>query len=149
MPNQRHLDLLKEKSVSAWNKYRKQHPEEQPDLSNADLHGAKLNEILLNSAYLEHADLSGANLSNANLHHANLSGAIFRGTNLTNTNLSHALLRDTLLAKVDLRTVKGLDTVHHLGPSTIGLDTISLSKGKIPESLQSAHRRVCPLERLL
>jgi hypothetical protein len=30
--------------------------------------------------------------------------------------------------------VKGLDTVHYLGPSTIGMDTISLSKGKIPET---------------
>jgi len=164
MANQRHLDLLKEKSVSDWNTWRKKHPEIQPDLGGADLNnvrlqhadlrGARLNETLLSSAHLEHADLSnadlsnttlshtnlrlvnltGADLSNANLRNANLSGAIFRGTNLTNTNLRHALLRDTLLAKVDLRSVKGLGTVNHLGPSTIGLDTVSLSKGKIPET---------------
>ena len=123
-------------------------------LQHADLHGAKLHETRLSSAHLEHADLSGADLSgvnfshadlghvdltgadlsNANPRHANLSGAIFRGTNLTNANFSHALLRDTLFAKVNLSTVKGLDTVHHLGPSTIGLNTISLSKGKIAET---------------
>jgi hypothetical protein len=39
----------------------------------------------------------------------------------------------TLLGHVDLSTVKGLDTVRHYGPSTIGIDTIYRSHGKIPE----------------
>lgn len=169
MANQRHLDLLIEERVSTWNRYRKQHPEIQPDLGQADLHDLDLNnaqlqhadlhraslcDTLLSSAQLDysnlsnadlsngilshanlsHADLTGADLSNADLRHTNLSGAIFRGSNLAKTNLSHVLLGDTLFAKIDLRTVKGLDTIHHLGPSTIGLDTISLSKGTIPEA---------------
>ena len=159
MINYKHIDLHIEESVSKWNAYRKQHPEIRPDLNNvhlqhADLHGAKLNKTLLCSAHLEHANLSdsdlsnanlshtnlshvnltGADLSNANLRHVNLSGAIFKGTNMTNANFSHVLLRDTVFARVDLRTVKGLDTVHFLSPSTIGLDTISLSRGKIPEA---------------
>src|SRR5208282_1690352 len=31
-------------------------------------------------------------------------------------------------------TVKGLDTLQHFGPSTIGIDTIYKSKGNIPEA---------------
>ena len=33
----------------------------------------------------------------------------------------------------DLSDVKGLETAHHLGPSTIGIDTIYKSNGNIPE----------------
>jgi hypothetical protein len=35
---------------------------------------------------------------------------------------------------VDLSEVVGLETVSHQGPSTIGIDTIYLSQGKIPET---------------
>lgn len=35
---------------------------------------------------------------------------------------------------VDLSGVIGLDTILHKGPSTIGIDTIYISKGKIPEA---------------
>ena len=38
-----------------------------------------------------------------------------------------------MLGAIDLSGVKGLETLHHHGPSTIGIDTIYLSKGKIPE----------------
>jgi hypothetical protein len=34
---------------------------------------------------------------------------------------------------VDLSSTKGLETVRHEGPSTIGIDTIIASRGKIPE----------------
>jgi hypothetical protein len=34
---------------------------------------------------------------------------------------------------VDLSETKGLENVRHLGPSTIGIDTIAKSKGQIPE----------------
>jgi hypothetical protein len=39
----------------------------------------------------------------------------------------------TSFSAVDLRNVKGLDTIKHQGPSTIGIDTIYLSHGEIPE----------------
>lgn len=38
----------------------------------------------------------------------------------------------TILADVSLSEVKALETVRHLGPSTIGFDTIYKSGGKIP-----------------
>ncbi len=40
---------------------------------------------------------------------------------------------DTIFANVDLSEVKGLDSVVHSGPSTIGNDTLFRSRGKIPE----------------
>ena len=39
----------------------------------------------------------------------------------------------TIFGDVDLRTVKGLETVKHRGPSTIGTDTLLRSEGDIPE----------------
>ena len=39
----------------------------------------------------------------------------------------------TNFADVDLSKVNGLDSVEHQLPSTIGIDTLFLSKGKIPE----------------
>jgi TIR domain len=49
------------------------------------------------------------------------------------TDFSEATLLRTVLANVDLSTAKGLETVHHDGPSTIGVDTIYRSQDKIPE----------------
>jgi hypothetical protein len=40
---------------------------------------------------------------------------------------------ETKFADVDLSPTKGLEVVKHLGPSTIGIDTIYRSGGKIPE----------------
>ena len=37
------------------------------------------------------------------------------------------------MSDVDLSGAKGLETVEHGGPSTIGIDTIYKSRGKIPE----------------
>ena len=39
----------------------------------------------------------------------------------------------TIFADVDLSAAKGLETIEHHGPSTIGIDTIYKSRGKIPE----------------
>ena len=151
MTNQQHLDMLKQ-GVRTWNKWRKKHPEIQPDLRKAnladlnkgmlngvnfhraDLAGANLNKAILSSAHLSYADLSGADLSQANLSYADLSGAHFKETNLANTKLSYASMRDTEFVDVNLSAAKGLDTVRHLGPSSIGLDTIHRSKGNIPET---------------
>ncbi|HVB24892.1 MAG TPA: toll/interleukin-1 receptor domain-containing protein [Ktedonobacteraceae bacterium] len=103
------------------------------NLRYADLSGADLSYADLSHTDLSHADLTGANLSNARLHCTNLNGTTFRDSVLINTNLSHALLQHTTFANVDLSEVIGLDTVYHLSPSTIGLDTVSRSKRNIPE----------------
>ena len=87
-------------------------------LSNADLSDANLNRIDLRDAFLRGASLIGANLSNAYLRDADLSGAHFAFTALNH---------------VDLSVCKGLSEVFHAGPSSMGIDTLYLSRGEIPE----------------
>jgi len=121
----------------------------EADLAKADLYGADLKEAGLveadlYGADLREADVRGANLSDARLASADLRGADFsgadlRGANLTDAaliraNLTKAKMEWTILADVDLSTVRGLETVRHYGPSTIGIDTLYRSQGNIPEA---------------
>ena len=48
--------------------------------------------------------------------------------------LSGAKVGWTIFGDLDLRTIKGLETLEHRGPSTIGTDTILKSEGDIPKS---------------
>ena len=70
-----------------------------------------------------------------------LSGADLRGANLTGANVEGAILWSTTFGDVDLSAVKGLDKVTHQGPSTVGIDTIYKSKGKIPSLFERVR---CP-----
>jgi len=130
----------------AWNRWREAHPEIQPDLSEADLRWADLGGADLTGAILGGADLSGASLIGADLSRADLSQADLTGADLSQADLSGANLSDadlsqadltgahvgfTTFADVDLSEVKGLESVKHDAPSTIGIDTIYKSKGKI------------------
>jgi uncharacterized protein YjbI with pentapeptide repeats len=156
MANEGHLKIVKQ-GVEAWNEWRAANRDIKPDLGGANLHGANLSGADLGHANLSRAILSGvglkgailsfadlltANLSGANLRGTNLSGADLRDANLVEANLSHAELFGadltrafvglTNFADVDLSGVKGIETIGHAGPSTIGIDTIYRSKGKIP-----------------
>jgi hypothetical protein len=53
--------------------------------------------------------------------------------NLSGANLSQARTDWTIFGDLDLRTVRGLETIDHIGPSTIGTDTLMRSEGDIPE----------------
>ncbi len=126
-------------------------------LQGANLRGADLSFADLSCASLEGANLAGADLTNANLSWANLVGADLRNARLTATslelaNLTQADLRGASLLKVrlqgaffdrvilgitlfgdcDLSQVIGLESVHHAGPSIIGLDTLARSRGQVP-----------------
>ena len=128
------------------------------DLRWADLKAAHLFRADLTAANLEEADLCGANLREANLFGANLRGADLRWADLRQTDLREANLSEAHLSGVeftgarvagaiftasdlayvifgdlDLSAARGLDAVHHLGPSTVGLDTVSRSQGRIPD----------------
>ena len=109
-------------------------------LTEAQLLEADLSQARLGSAMLDAADLGAANLKlcdlrDADLRHANLRRADLRacelaaahlgGAALGGAQLAGARLRDTLLVGVDLSTVKGLQSVRHLGPSSIATDTMS------------------------
>ncbi len=162
MANMEHLDRLKQ-GVDIWNTWRQHHPSVSPDLSEADLSGAKLSGIDLSRtnlrgttlseadlsganfvlALLDNADLKGANLGNANLtetflnqadlSEAILSFAILNLTDLKGTNLKNAIAGSTIFVDIDFSRVNGLETVQHEFPSSIGIDTIYRSQGNIPE----------------
>jgi hypothetical protein len=121
---------------------------EGADLIRANLEGANLEHADLSRVYLDEADLSGARLRMAHLGDAHLSGADLRGADLSKANLVGAKLNSagfldvdltgaicglTTFGEVDLSEAKGLDSVQHNLWSTIGTDTLFLSKGKIPE----------------
>jgi hypothetical protein len=118
------------------------------DLSGADLRRSNLSGADLRGADLGRADLSGADFSRANLSRADLSMAYLIGANLSGANLTGATLRNacldganferatvshTIFASVDLSSCTGLDSANHVGPSTMGIDSIILSKGRIPK----------------
>src|SRR6266581_1583249 len=147
MANQEHLDILKQ-GVQAWNQWREKNSDTNPNLIAAKLRSAHLSFADLDFADLSSSDLSGARLGGTNLSHADLSLADLSlaqlvEADLSHANLSHAQLEDADLSKaivgwtrfgdVDLSVVKNLETVNHDGPSTIGIDTIYRSQGKIPE----------------
>ena len=109
------------------------------NLTGADLRAAPLIRANLAGANLYAADLLGANLSQADLKEANLSGADLQEANFSNadlsgTDFSQAKAFGTIFADLDLSVAKGLETIEHRGPSTIGIDTIYKSRGKIPEA---------------
>lgn len=113
--------MLDEHELWIRSKFKQGH---RADFSNCDL--SKRN--------LRNRNLSGALFYNAILRKVNLDNTIIHGAKLKGADLSGATMSDTVFRKVDLSDVKGLEQVTHYGPSTIGIDTIYRSKGKIPES---------------
>jgi len=104
------------------------------NLSQANMSRANMGNTELIRANLYGADLRGADLSGAILKDANLIGTNLTGVNLDGADLSNAIIGETLFGNVDLSNVNGLETLVHLGPSTVGIDTIYKSRGKIPVS---------------
>jgi uncharacterized protein YjbI with pentapeptide repeats len=102
------------------------------NLSQANISRANISSSELKRANLYGADLSGADLSNSILKGANLIGANLTGANLEGADLTDAIIGATLFGNVDLSNVTGLESLLHLGPSTVGIDTIYKSQGKVP-----------------
>jgi hypothetical protein len=123
------------------------------NLSGANLTRAILNEAQLTSSAIFRADLTAASLVRANLQNAmvvlsnftlsdltqahlaraNLLSALFIRTKLGSTRFDGARLEWTAFIDVDLSSAIGLNDVVHTGPSTLGVDTIVRSSGRIPE----------------
>lgn len=109
------------------------------NLANAQLFSSTLDQASfmsadLTGANLTFASLRDANLSNASLKHANLVAAILLGPQVNGANFAEVVLGTTVFADIDLSLAERLEDVTHTGPSTLGIDTLYRSKGKIPEA---------------
>ena len=114
------------------------------DLTRADLRSSDLSGANLTYANLSRADLSRANLSQANLNgtslieadvsHANLHDANLTSTCVNNANFKGAVVSYTNFCGRRFPHSERLASIHHSGPSTIGLDTIHRSGGQILEA---------------
>jgi uncharacterized protein YjbI with pentapeptide repeats len=135
MLNEDQLKILKQ-GIGAWNKWRRECPDDKVDLSGAilweeNLSGANLSKANLVGANFVGADLhgvdfketkfgnndfSGANLSETNLENLDLKNLDFRGSKFHNSNLNKADFRwadlrlaefdDASLVETDLREAK-------------------------------------------
>jgi hypothetical protein len=89
-------------------------------------------------AELSHADLRNADLTEANLSRATIVGTIFDNTTLQGANFSECRVGGTHFSNVNLQGVLNLKEARHFSSSTIGLNTIYLSRGNIPEAFLHA-----------
>ena len=162
MANEEQLAILKQ-GVKVWNEWREKTHSQYIDLCQADLSGAILTRANLRRAYLEETDLSGADLSNADLtaavltyanlseaslEEAHLAGAILEGADLRKAilvsadlsrarliyaNLKEARIGNTIFGDNDLNGVRRLESVQHLVPSYVSIQTIYKSLPDIPD----------------
>ena len=112
------------------------------DMTYADLEGANLAGANLSSADLTGANLNAANLRSANLtsttfRQADFTGADLRGASIIKSDLDSAIFYEAVFGistfvNCDLSRAIALDFARHAGPSTIGLDTLAKSGGRIP-----------------
>ena len=114
------------------------------DLSQARFVRADLTETILWNAKLWNAIFFDTSFKRTNLSLADFSGAqftwvFFYGVSLDDAIFTEAQMWRVAFADVDMRMIKGLDTVMHNGPSEISISTIYRSHGDISEAfLQGA-----------
>ncbi len=112
-------------------------------LSRADLRGAQLAGARFDDGSLGGADLRGAclvgasfeyaDLRSADLAEARLQGCRFVSSDLAEANFKRAIVGRTQFVDVDMRDVRGLERLDHMSRSSIGVESILKSQGKIPD----------------
>jgi hypothetical protein len=122
---------------------------EGANLELVKLRGANLTGTDLRNANFTRADLQGASLCQAEVfrclfdftnlqaslfREAEIDGSIFiRDACLLDADFSGAICSGVSFSDVDLSGAIGLETAQHRGPSSISIDTLVRSRGKIPE----------------
>ncbi len=104
------------------------------NLKKTDLSHAKLNKSSLIYTILFQATLLNTDLSEADLTHADLRYARFGCVNLSSTIMKWCICKNVSWENIDLSEVKELDTLIHDGPSSISIDTLEKSRGKVSET---------------
>ena len=132
MANQEHLDLLfKREGIfsnrDSWNRWREEHPEIQPDLSNTDLSNDDFNDMNLSNANLREIECGSSSFCKANLSGADLSGAYLGIVDFSEADLSNAVLCDADLSGSNFHganfTGANLQDVVFDGPHVNGFET--------------------------
>src|SRR5437762_647921 len=138
MANPGHVHML-QLGAEQLNVWRASNPGLRPDLRRADLRNAtlahyNLSEIEAKGINLNRANLYRSDLSRAVLHPANLIGTVINQCIVEGAVLTKARCGGTIFADIDLSSVDGLNAVVHRRPSTVGIDTIAKSLGRVPVS---------------
>lgn len=117
------------------------------NLTGANLRRANLTRVNLNGADLTDADLTEANFSGAALNRSNLNGAklsetdfyeaVFNDASTVGARFAGAIFGYTVFQNCDLSQAADLDQGRHDAPSTVGIDTLFRSSGKIPGAFLS------------
>lgn len=94
------------------------------NMATSNLVGSNFTRAILESANLDGADLDDADFTGAVLARADLVGADLVSVVLTDVDLSGARMGTTSIAGCDLSSCRGLGTVEHVWPSSVGVDTL-------------------------
>jgi uncharacterized protein YjbI with pentapeptide repeats len=133
MADDKQVAILRQ-GATAWNAWRRDHPDARLDLSQAILEEA-WEVTSLAGANLYRANLSGANLSHSDLYQATLSEADLCGANLSRASLPMANLANANLSRADL---SGADLSHAYLPqanlSHANLSGANLSRADLSEA---------------
>lgn len=101
MANEEQLVILKQ-GVDVWNKWRKENPVVEVDLSKADFSEQDLRNVNLHNARLQGVNFCNTNLDNADLSESYLKETTFQVAKLNNANLRKAIIDSTWFESVDL-----------------------------------------------
>jgi hypothetical protein len=136
MASSEHLKILK-RGIKAWNKWRENYPNIEPNLRKANLSGLDLRTINLNGANLIEANLEKANLVDALLNQAILIGANLHYANLARTELrqadfSYTEIMDANIAIADLTGVDfQLAILHRTNFHLANLTDVNLTEANL------------------
>ena len=127
------------KECDLWRAYLVQANLGAADLSSAFAIGAHFGRASLRDANLSDAVLRNASFRDADLRSADLSNADLVGSNLFQADCDHvrfhgAKMGGTHLSWTSCRSVTGLESVTHEGPSTIGFEMVHIYHHEFPES---------------
>lgn len=100
----------------------------------AECRNTDLSHALFSDAHLGEGDFKGSSFRNADFSYSDLTDAKFTATMFDGAEFRQSVLGATKFADVDLSLALDLDQCTHMAPSTIGIDTIYRSGGKIPDA---------------
>ncbi len=102
---------------------------ESTDFSSAVLQGADFSDAVLSDASFRDAQMQETDLAGAEL-----LGSTFAHADLDHANFERVRCGWLTWTDTDLSRTTGLDSMTHLGPGSIGLDTIERSSSRIPSA---------------